>query len=176
MATNHLGHFLLVNLLLPSLIEAESRGEQPRIVVVGSNMSYLHDTFDFSELSVVTGDEKEKEAYLQKPYKLFRAYGQSKLANLHFTTELARRLEEKGSKIPVNQLHPGEVLTDVMRDMHPVLLRLYNIFQPVAYGFLKSAPQGAFCSLHVATDPSLATSKKVNGAHFVRCTPAPLSR
>lgn len=176
MATNHFGHFLLVNLLLPSLLEAENRGEQPRIVIVGSNMSYMHATFDFSECAVVSGDEKEKEAYLQRPYELFRSYGQSKLANLHFTTELARRLKKKGSKIPVNQIHPGEVLTEVMRDMHPVILQLYKIFEPVAYGFLKSAPQGAFCSLHVATDPSLATSKKVNGAHFVRCSPAPLSK
>jgi len=176
MATNHFGHFLLTNLLLSSLLEAERCGEQPRIVIVGSNMCYMHGSFDFSELAVVSGDEKEKEAYLGKPYELFRAYGQSKLANLHFTTELARRLEDRGSKIPVNQVHPGEVLTDVMRDMHPVVVKLKNIFLPLAHGFLKSAPQGAFCSLHVATDPRLATSENINGAHFVRCNPAPLSK
>merc|ERR1719507_2300649 len=136
----------------------------------------MHSTFDFAECAVIGGDAKEKEEYLQKPYELFRAYGQSKLANLHFTTELARRLKKGGSKIPVNQLHPGEVLTEVMRDMHPALLKVYNIFQPVAYGFMKSAPQGAFCTLHVATDPKLATSDAVHGAHFVRCSPAPLSK
>mmetsp|Transcript_82407 Transcript_82407/g.265680 ORF Transcript_82407/g.265680 Transcript_82407/m.265680 type:complete len:471 (+) Transcript_82407:55-1467(+) len=176
MATNHFGHFLLVQQLLPGLLAAEGLGEKPRIVIVGSNMSYLHDRFDFRELEVVSGDEKAKQLYMEKPYGLFRAYGQSKLANLHFTTELARRLQAKGSKIPVNQIHPGEVLTDVMRDMHPVVVKLKEIFRPVAMGFMKTPTQGAFCTLHVATDPALSTSDNITGAHFVRCSPAPLSR
>jgi len=176
MATNHFGHHLLVQSLLPSLLEAESRGEQPRIVLVGSNMCYMHGQFDFGELGEVSRDEAAKKAYLDKPYELFRAYGQSKLANLHFTTELARRLRKQGSKIPVNEVHPGEVLTEVMRDMHPVVLRLYEVFKPLAHGFLKSASQGSFCTLHVATDPSLATSDGVSGAHFIRLSPAPLSK
>eukprot|EP00932_Pfiesteria_piscicida_P016791 SRR837773.3699.p2 GENE.SRR837773.3699~~SRR837773.3699.p2 ORF type:complete len:486 (-),score=184.33 SRR837773.3699:17-1432(-) len=174
MATNHFGHFLLVHLLLPSMLLDESRGEKPRIVVVGSNMSYMHDAFDFSELEVVADDDKEDRK--AKPYELFRAYGQSKFANLHFTTELARRLKSQGSKIPVNQIHPGEVLTEVMRDMNPIVVKLNQIFRPVAMAFMKTPLQGAFCTLHVATDPSLDTADKVTGAHFVRCSPAPLSR
>merc|ERR1712187_1074534 len=58
-----------------------------------------------------------------------------------------------------------------------VVLRLYEIFKPLAYGFLKSASQGSFCTLYVATDPGLATSDGgVSGAHFVRLSPAPLSK
>jgi len=174
MATNHFGHFLLVNLMLPMLREAEARGEKPRIVIVGSNMSYFHGQFDFSECMPV--DDKEKASWLTKDYELFRAYGQSKLANLLFTTELARRLKEQGSNIPVNQIHPGEVLTEVMRDMHPMILQLYKIFQPVAYGFMKSASQGAFCTLYVATDEKLATARGGTGKHFIRLSPAPLSK
>lgn len=176
MATNHFGHFLLVLKLLPSLLVSESREEKPRIVVVGSNMSYMHGAFDFSECDVVPNDEKAKQEYMERPYELFRAYGQSKLANLLFTTELARRLKAKGSKIPVNQIHPGEVLTEVMRDMNPILVKLEQLFRPVAMAFMKTPPQGAYCTLHVATDPDLDTSDKVTGAHFVRCAQAPLSR
>lgn len=176
MATNHFGHFLLANLLLPSLLEQEKQGQRPRIVIVGSNMSYLHDCLDFSELDVVSKDDKDRSIYLEKPYELFRTYGQSKLANLHFTTELARRLKAKGSKIPVNQIHPGEVLTEVMRDMNPIVVKLNAIFRPIAHAFLKSPQQGSFCTLHVATDPKLSTSDAITGAHFVRCSPAPLSQ
>lgn len=175
MATNHFGHFLLTKKLLPSLLAAEARGEHPRIVVVGSNMSYLHGEFDFSELEVAPTGEEVKRKVLQKPYELFRAYGQSKLANLHFTTELARRLRARGSSIPVNQVHPGEVLTEVMRDMHWAVVRLSALFRPVAMTFMKTPMQGCFCTMHVATDPGLETADKASGRHFVRCSPAPLS-
>lgn len=175
MATNHFGHFLLVSLLLPGLLEVESRGEQPRIVIVGSNMSYLHDLFDFSELDIISKDHGDGESYLERPYDLLRAYGQSKLANLHFTTELARRLRAKGSNIPVNQIHPGYVLTEVVRHVNPIVVKLIAIFGFLAHAFLKSPQQGSFCTLHVATDPDLATSGAVSGCHFVRCMPAPLS-
>jgi len=76
----------------------------------------------------------------------------------------------------VNQIHPGEVLTEVMRDMHPVVVKLNKIFRPVAMCFMKNPTQGAFCTLHLATDPVLETSDSITGAHFVRCSPAPLSR
>jgi len=176
MASNHFGHFLLVQLLLPSLRTAEKQGEKPRIVVVGSNMCYMHDCFDFGEV-VVAKSDAERSKYLERPYALFRAYGQSKLANLYFTTELARRLQAAGSNIPANAIHPGEVMTEVMRDMNPVLLKVHHIFNLVCYGFLKSARQGSFCTLHVATSPDLATARDgTSGAYFVRLAPAPLGR
>merc|ERR1719195_1706319 len=166
LASNHFGHFLLSRLLLPRLRETETRGEQPRIVVVGSNMCYRNDVFDFSEAVQLTGD-KEKQAFLKKQYALFRAYAQSKLANLLFTVEFDRRLRQHGSQISINALHPGEVMTEVMRDLPPLLLVLYGIarryMRPVVELFLKTPQQGSTCTLHVAT-----TSDVVSGAFFIR--------
>lgn len=175
MASNHFGHFLLVQLLLPGLLAAEERGERPRIVVVGSTMCYSHDQFDFGE-AVMVNSEAEREAFLRRPYAMFRAYSQSKLANILFTTELARRLRKKGSKIPANIVHPGEVMTEVMRDMHPVIVCLQRLFKPLTYFFFKSPRQGSFCTLHVATAPSLATADGASGQFFLRLRPAPISR
>jgi len=138
-------------------------------------MCYMHDAFDFSETVLCKGDD-EKKAFLLKPYAMFRAYGQSKLANVHFATELARRLQKKGSKIPVNVVHPGEVMTEVMRDMNKTVLWLYAIFRGPMNVLLKTPLQGAACTLHVATAPELATSDSVSGGYFLRLSPAPLSK
>mmetsp|Transcript_89717 Transcript_89717/g.225652 ORF Transcript_89717/g.225652 Transcript_89717/m.225652 type:complete len:203 (+) Transcript_89717:1-609(+) len=175
MASNHFGHFLLVQLLLPALREAELNGQQPRVVVVGSNMCYLHDRFDFGDV-VVAKTDAEKHEYLKRPYTLFRTYGQSKLANIYFTTELARRLRKTGSNIPANAIHPGEVMTEVMRDMNPLLLKFYAIISFICFLFLKSARQGSFCTVHVATSSRLATAEDSSGQYFVRLSPAPLSK
>jgi len=175
MASNHFGHFLLVNLLLPKLLEAEEHGRQPRIVCVSSNLCYLHDRFDFSEVVALAEDGTPRRTFQEKPYSIFRSYAQSKLANILFTTELAHRLQQRGSQIPVNALHPGEVMTEVMRDMHPVLVWLTVIFRPIVNGFIKNARQGSYNSLHVATAPNLATAKEgVSGGFFIRLAPAPL--
>lgn len=175
MASNHLGHFLLVQLLLPNMLALERQGVQPRIVCVGSNICYWPSCFDWSEMVVVKGED-EKRAFLQKEYHIFRVYGQSKLAQIHFVTELDRRLRKAGSKIPVNAVHPGEVMTEVMRDMNKTLLMLYGMFRYVMYAFLKTAPQGAMCTVHVATSPALASSDGGSGAYWVRLSPAPLSK
>ncbi|CAK9016655.1 WW domain-containing oxidoreductase [Durusdinium trenchii] len=91
MAANHLGHFLLVQLLVPHLLAQEAQGRHPRVVMVGSNLCYSHDVFDFEEL-VAVRSRREAESFKAKPYSLFSAYAQSKLANLLMTSELARRL------------------------------------------------------------------------------------
>jgi len=163
MAANHFGHFLLVDLLLPRLKDAEARGEEPRIVVVGSTTSLLQERFDFSE--VLVHEKNGREAALAKPYSLMRSYGQSKLANLLFVRELAKRLELSGSKIPVNCVHPGQVLTEVHRDMNPVLVLLTKMFHYPAQLFIKTPKQGSFGTLYVATAPQLA---KTSGL-FLAC-------
>eukprot|EP00928_Gymnodinium_smaydae_P072833 TRINITY_DN56123_c0_g1_i1.p1 TRINITY_DN56123_c0_g1~~TRINITY_DN56123_c0_g1_i1.p1 ORF type:complete len:466 (-),score=50.98 TRINITY_DN56123_c0_g1_i1:324-1664(-) len=173
MASNHLGHFLLVHLLLPDLWLAEKNGDRPRIVVVGSNMGYKHGTFDFSELVACTTDAERGE-FLAKPYTMFRAYCQSKLANLCFAAELSRRLRKMDSEIVVRVVHPGEVMTEVMRDMGHVLLSLYGALKPLVYGFLKTAPQGAFCTLYAATAPGLTRAESDSEIFLVRLSPAPL--
>jgi NAD(P)-dependent dehydrogenase (short-subunit alcohol dehydrogenase family) len=85
--TNHLGHFALTNLLLPKVTD--------RVVTVSSLMHYM------GYLSL--GDLN----WTSRPYSAWLAYGQSKLANLLFTSELQRRLQTAGSKLRAVAAHPG---------------------------------------------------------------------
>ena len=100
-ATNHLGHFLLTNLLLDRLKEAPSA----RIVVVSSRMHHYHEPFDFEKVNT---DDKS----LLYGGIVTRAYVQSKLANVLFSQSLSRRLQ--GSSVTVNALYPGAISTDML--------------------------------------------------------------
>jgi NAD(P)-dependent dehydrogenase (short-subunit alcohol dehydrogenase family) len=91
--TNHLGHFALTNLLLEHITG--------RVVTVSST-GHRMGTVDFDDLN-----------WERKPYKAWRAYGQSKLANLLFTAELQRRLTEAGSPVLANAAHPGYAATNL---------------------------------------------------------------
>src|SRR3954447_10888786 len=89
--TNHLGHFALTNLLLPHVTD--------RVVTVASG-AHRQGKIDLDDLNWESRD-----------YSAWRAYGQSKLANLLFTTELERRLEEAGSSLRATAAHPGWAAT-----------------------------------------------------------------
>ncbi|HTZ86099.1 MAG TPA: oxidoreductase [Solirubrobacteraceae bacterium] len=91
--TNHLGHFALTNLLL-----AHVTG---RVVTVSSG-AHRGGRIDFEDLN-----------WEHKPYRAWRAYGQSKLANLLFTAELQRRLTEAGSPVLATAAHPGYAATNL---------------------------------------------------------------
>jgi NAD(P)-dependent dehydrogenase (short-subunit alcohol dehydrogenase family) len=91
--TNHLGHFALTNLLLNSITG--------RVVTVSSTGHRLG-SIDFDDLN-----------WERKPYRAWRAYGQSKLANLLFTAELQRRLTAAGSDVLANAAHPGYAATNL---------------------------------------------------------------
>jgi NAD(P)-dependent dehydrogenase (short-subunit alcohol dehydrogenase family) len=91
--TNHLGHFALTNLLLPHITG--------RVVTVSST-GHRMGQIDFDDLN-----------WERKPYKAWRAYGQSKLANLLFTAELQRRLTAAGSPVQANAAHPGYAATNL---------------------------------------------------------------
>ena len=93
---NHVGHFLLTNLLLPLI-----RKSAPARIVNLSSQGYLMapDGLDFDDLQ------------MEQAYKGFSSYGHSKLANIYFTIELARRLN--GEDIAVNAVHPGYVATEL---------------------------------------------------------------
>jgi NAD(P)-dependent dehydrogenase (short-subunit alcohol dehydrogenase family) len=91
--TNHLGHFALTNLLLEQV--------RARVVTVSST-GHRFGRIDFDDLNWNT-----------KPYKARRAYGQSKLANLLFTSELQRRLTVAGSPVLATAAHPGYAATNL---------------------------------------------------------------
>lgn len=96
LATNHLGHFALTGLLLPRLLAAPA----PRVVIVASDAAHSA-RIDFDDLQG------------ERHYDRFRAYGQSKLANLLFMRELARRAEEAASPLLAVAVHPGFAATGV---------------------------------------------------------------
>jgi NAD(P)-dependent dehydrogenase (short-subunit alcohol dehydrogenase family) len=91
--TNHLGHFALTNLLLPNVTD--------RVVTISST-GHRWGTIDFDDLQ-----------WERKPYRRWQAYGQSKLANLLFTSELQRRLTEAGSSVIAAAAHPGYAATNL---------------------------------------------------------------
>jgi NAD(P)-dependent dehydrogenase (short-subunit alcohol dehydrogenase family) len=93
LGTNHLGHFALTNLLLEHITG--------RVVTVSSS-AHRFGAIDFDDLQ-----------WERRPYKAWRAYGQSKLANLLFTAELQRKLKEAGSSIKATAAHPGYAATNL---------------------------------------------------------------
>ena len=106
-ATNHLGHFLLTNLLLDRIKEAPSA----RIVNVSST-AHHRGNIDLDNLNS------------EKSYTPWKAYGTSKLANILFTRSLAKQL--KGTGVTANVLHPGVISTELARHINPFLVRNTN--------------------------------------------------
>jgi NAD(P)-dependent dehydrogenase (short-subunit alcohol dehydrogenase family) len=139
-ALNHLGYFLLSHELLPLL---EGRPDA-RIVNVSSS-AHVAGSIDFDDLQ---GERR---------YGMWKAYAQSKLANVLFTRELARRLAPRG--ITANAVHPGAVATGFGRNRPGLFNRLVTVGAP----FLLSPDRGARTTLHVATSPSL---RGVTGRYF----------
>lgn len=146
-AINHLAYFLLTNLLLDLI----KQSAPARIVNVSSTV-HKSATIDFNDLQA------------ERSYTGMRAYGQSKLANVLFTYELARRLE--GSNVTVNCLHPGVIATNIFRDVSGLVGTAAKIF-------LKSPKRGAETSIYVATSPEVegVTSKYFDDKRAVRSSP-----
>lgn len=142
---NHLGHFLLTSLLIGLL----KRSAPARIVVV-SSLAHNFGWIRFHDL------------HSQGSYNSGLAYCQSKLANVLFTRELARRLQ--GSNVTVNSVHPGTVNSDLTR--HSTLMMI--VFT-VCSMFLKTPREGAQTSIYCAVADEL---QSISGKHFSDCAPA----
>lgn len=128
MGTNHLGHFALTGLLMPLLKATEGS----RVVVVSSGAHAMGD-IDFSDL-----------AWERRSYNTRVAYGDSKLANLSFAYELARKVHADGDHPRVTAAHPGWTGTDLQR--HSRLMSALN------HVFSQSVEMGALPTLRAAFD------------------------
>ncbi len=144
-AVNHLGSFLLTNLLLEML----KKSAPSRIVNVASK---AQKEIDFEDLQNERG------------YSMRTAYGRSKLANILFTYELARRLE--GTSVTANCLHPGVVNTNLFKHAIPY---------PLSYGlkvvehFFKKPKDGAKTSIYLASSKYVEC---ISGKYFIGTAPA----
>ncbi|XP_052228919.1 retinol dehydrogenase 11-like isoform X4 [Dreissena polymorpha] len=154
-ATNHLGHFLLTNLLLDLL----KKSQPSRIVTVSSMAHAWTKEFDVENLN------GEKQPWSPSPGSISQSYFRSKLANVLFTRELAKRLE--GTGVTSTCLHPGPVNTKLLYDaFHPALKPLHFII--VAH-FVKTGEEGAQTSIHCAVSEEL---EGVTGRYYVDCREA----
>ena len=132
--TNHLGHFALTGQLLDHLLPVEGS----RVVTVSSVGHRIMARIHFDDLK------------LEKGYNRVAAYGQSKLANLMFTYELARRLKLKGAPTIATAAHPGAANTELLRNMPVGVKEVSQFF----WNFLSQGPDmGALPTLRAATDP-----------------------
>ena len=148
-ALNHLAPFLLTDLLLDRL----EQGRAGRVVMVSSN-AHRQGRIDFDDLQG------------ERSYSGSRAYNQSKLANILFTYELARRLAAFSvTTVTANALHPGVVSTGFGAEDPGAMQRL---FVPVLRPLMKSPVRGAATSIHLAADPGL---EQVTGRFFVNSRP-----
>ena len=149
-ALNHLGYYLLTTLLLDLLKDSTPA----RIVNVSSSSHFSAGNFRLEDLPKPGSNGG------------YRAYGRSKLCNILFTYELARRIE--GSGITVNALHPGLVRTNIARN-NGLLGRVVNFFIG-ARGV--DAVKGAETLNYLATSPEV---EGTTGKFFVDCRPVPSS-
>jgi len=143
---NHLAPFLLTNLLLDHLKASPSA----RIVNVSSD-GHKQDQMNFNDLG------------FNKGFFGMKAYGRSKLANILFTYELARRLEN--SNVIVNALHPGHVATDIWKTSFPFI---GPILKWIISKFALTPEQGADNSIYLATSPEV---EGVTGKYFDKREP-----
>ena len=154
-AFNHLASFLLTNLMLDTL-----KASAPARIINVSSDAHASGKIEFDNLQ---GERNYRP----------RAYDNSKLANILFTMELARRLE--GTGITVNALHPGFVATGFAKNNGKVIAALVSIFAPLV---ARSPAKGAETSIYLASSPSVEgiTGKYFYDSHVVPTAPQATDR
>ncbi|KAL1488064.1 hypothetical protein ABEB36_015432 [Hypothenemus hampei] len=145
LGVNHLGHFLLTNLLLDHL-----KKSAPSRIINISSVAHKRGTINKDDLNS------------ELKYDPAKAYEQSKLANVLFTNELAHVL--KGTGVTVNSVHPGIADTEIVRYMGFSNSNLaYVIFKPLTWPFIKTAKQACQTVIYLALDPDVTN---VTGKYF----------
>ncbi|KAL2088658.1 hypothetical protein ACEWY4_015557 [Coilia grayii] len=146
---NHLGHFLLTN----SLLELLKKSAPSRVVTV-SSLAHEKGEIHFDDIN------------LDKDYEPMKSYRQSKLANVLFSRELAKRLE--GSGVTVYSLHPGVIRTELGRHLWPTIaLWKRLLFRPLML-LIKTPWEGAQTTIYCAVDHSLHNT---SGLYYSDCAP-----
>ncbi|CAF0995457.1 unnamed protein product [Brachionus calyciflorus] len=153
---NHLGHFLLTNLLLDKI----KQSGPSRIINVSSRAH---------EKGKMNWDDLNSE----NSYEPQEAYRQSKLCNVLFTRELAKRLE--GTNVSTHSLHPGVVRTELGRyfgETYGFKASIFKfLFYPIAMWFFKTPVEGAQTTIYCAVEENMSG---LNGAYFSDCKPKQL--
>lgn len=139
LGTNHLGHFALTGALLPLLLKAPAA----RVVTVAS-IAHTYGRIGFSDLN-----------YERRFYSRNLAYGQSKLANLLFSAELARRAAAAGLPLISVAVHPGVAATNLFDSMVPPIPGLLPVVHAGLRVFGNSEADGALSQLYAATMPDV---------------------
>ncbi|XP_076463899.1 retinol dehydrogenase 13-like [Babylonia areolata] len=148
LGVNHLGHFLLTNLLLDKI-----KASSPSRIINVSSLAHTRGHINFDDLNSA------------KSYDPGAAYAQSKLANVLFTRELAKKLENTG--VTVNSLHPGVVKTELGRHMSFFKSTVSSfLLSPLIWLLLKSPVQGAQTTLCCALSTEL---EGISGKYFSDC-------
>lgn len=145
-ATNHLGHFLLTNLLMDNIKAAD----KARIVNLSSIAHKSTRELDLSDIN-----------YQKQKYDGWKSYSRSKFCNILFTKELAKRLE--GTGITVNAVHPGGVRTEIAEKNANWYTKLGWI---LAKPLMVTVEDGAKTSVYLA---SSAEAEGISGGYWVKC-------
>ncbi|XP_010882958.1 retinol dehydrogenase 12 isoform X1 [Esox lucius] len=148
LAVNHLGHFLLTNLLLEKL-----RSSSPSRVVNVSSIAHKGGKIQFDDLF-----------FEKRPYNSLASYRQSKLANVLFSRELARRM--KGTGVTSYCLHPGVIRTELSRHVESWFPMMRAILSAPSMLLMKTPSQGAQTSIYCAVTPGLESK---SGCYFSDC-------
>ncbi|KAL0850016.1 hypothetical protein ABMA28_011926 [Loxostege sticticalis] len=150
--TNHLAHFLLTMLLLPRI-----RNSKPSRIVTVSSRAHTRNGINF-----------EDPNYKTRPYSAIEAYSQSKLANVLFSRELAKRLEEYNiDGVHTYSLHPGVIKTELGRHLNDTLFRGARVlFGTIMAPFIKSPELGAQTTIYCAVDEKCADE---TGLYYSDC-------
>ncbi len=139
-ALNHLGYFLLTILLLEPIFAS-----RPARIINVSSAAHHSATLDMEDLQN------------ERNYSAWKAYSRSKLANIYFSYELARRLDGRG--VTVNALHPGFVATNFGKSNGGIFRPIFKLFHLAAL----DAEEGAKTSIHLALSPDVA---EISGKYF----------
>ncbi|XP_030641169.1 retinol dehydrogenase 12 [Chanos chanos] len=148
LAVNHLGHFLLTNLLLGILVKSA-----PSRVVNVSSIAHVGGKIDFDDLF-----------FDERPYSALVSYRQSKLANVLFSRELARRMKGKG--VTSYSLHPGVIRTELSRHVESSYPFLKMLLSLPSFLLMKTPWEGSQTTIYCAVTEGLESK---SGCYFSDC-------